>query len=85
MIGADGKYEPGDIDLDPFELTRSLLDQLPPDLARKVGFENALRVYRLNQPLICHQLGTDAARAMRVDARALGTNLGHGDVIGPCR
>jgi hypothetical protein len=27
---------------------RKLLDSLPPDLARKIGFENAIQIYRLN-------------------------------------
>jgi hypothetical protein len=88
VIGVDRKY-PKDsqesLDLEPFQLTRALLDQLPPDLARKVGFENAIRIYNLNKRLICHQPGTRAEQSLMVDASGLSAHLGHGDYVGPCR
>lgn len=50
LIGSDGMYGiPGlSPPRPPFaEGPRSFLDQLSPDLARKVGYENAVRIYRL--------------------------------------
>ncbi|MBI2368835.1 MAG: amidohydrolase family protein [Deltaproteobacteria bacterium] len=60
------------------------LRQSSPALAHKVGYLNAVRIYRLNQPMVCHRPGTPAERTMRVDGSALNSHLAHGDTRGPC-
>lgn len=82
-IGTDAKY-PADQGEDWIPLHRDLLNQLPPDLARKVGYLNAIRIYNLNQKLICHRPGTRAAATFWVDASSVNAHLGHGDFVGPC-
>lgn len=53
------------------------LAELPPDLARKVGLLNAVRLYNLGRRLICH--GT---RTVWIDASGLAGHLAHGDHVG---
>jgi hypothetical protein len=62
---------------------RRLLKQLPPDLAWKVGTKNAVRLYNLDQKLICHKPGTPAQKTMWVSADAFPGHWGHGDELGP--
>ncbi|MBI2360204.1 MAG: amidohydrolase family protein [Deltaproteobacteria bacterium] len=99
MIGLDSFYSspvPG-ADEEEFQRTRlplslgagtqfvtQLYEKLPPGLARKLAYENAVRVYWLNQPLICHKPGTRAEQTMRVDASSVNAHLDHGDSVGPC-
>jgi len=83
MIGTDAKY-PDDQDLETLPLHRALLNQLPPDLARKVGYLNAVRIYNLNQKMVCHQPSTQAEKTMWIDSSALEVHLRHGDFVGPC-
>ena len=50
MIGADDFISPSDGDWrgsQSFDETWSLLNQMPPDVARKLGRENAERIYKL--------------------------------------
>lgn len=83
MIGTDAKY-PEDQDQETLPLHRSLLNQLPPDLAHKVGYLNAVRIFNLNQKLVCHAPGTQDEKTIWIDASALKAHLGHGDFLGPC-
>jgi predicted TIM-barrel fold metal-dependent hydrolase len=48
VVGADQFFGTPRFSLVNLEAHRSFLSQLPPDLARKVGYENAVRLYRLN-------------------------------------
>lgn len=82
MIGSDVKYP--DDSLDPLDSTRSLLEQLPPGLARLLSYGNAVRIYNLNQRMICHEPGTPGEKTMWVDARAVNGHLAHGDRVGAC-
>ena len=82
-IGTDAKY-PADQGEDWLPLHRELLNQLPPDLARKVAYLNAIRIYNLNQRLICHRPGTRAAQTIWVNASSVSAHLAHGDFVGPC-
>ncbi|MFQ5878838.1 MAG: amidohydrolase family protein [Dehalococcoidia bacterium] len=47
VIGLDSFYEPVRPQL--FQSSIGFLSQLPPDLARKVAYENAVRIYKLNR------------------------------------
>lgn len=80
-IGTDAKYDKKVKDL---PLYRRLLDQLPPDLAQKVAYLNAVRIYNLNKRLICHRPSTRAAQTIWVDASSLNAHQAHGDTVGPC-
>lgn len=92
LIGLDLKYpEEWHSQPDQFLLLQGLtqpfrdfLDQLPPGLARLVGYGNAVRIYNLNQRMICHDPGTPGEKTMWVDARAVNEHLAHGDRVGAC-
>ncbi|MBI2358955.1 MAG: amidohydrolase family protein [Deltaproteobacteria bacterium] len=60
------------------------LRQFSPDLVRKVGRENAVRIYKLDEPMICHRPGTPAEQVLRVSGSAVKGHLAHGDTLGPC-
>lgn len=60
------------------------LQKFSSDLVRKVAYENAVRIYRLDQPIICHRPGTSAEQTLRVNARDLAFHQRHGDTLGPC-
>lgn len=61
-----------------------LYQQLPQDVADKVAFDNAVRIYRLDRPMVCHRPSTRAEQTLRIDANALQGHLAHGDTVGPC-
>lgn len=92
IIGVDSFYvpQPGEDDEDVQEKISAarqfvnLLAELSPDLARKVARDNAVRIYRLDEPMICHRAGTPAEQTLRLDADALQGHLAHGDFVGPC-
>lgn len=63
---------------------KQLYERLPDGLARKVAFHNAVRIYWLNQVLICHKPGTPDAETIRVNRNALDSHPAHGDHLGPC-
>lgn len=46
-VGSDQFFDEVDADATRIEHARKLIDALPPDLARLVGYENARRIYRL--------------------------------------
>lgn len=47
VLGSDALYAEPDQYQGRMELTRALLGQLPPTLARQVGYDNAIRIYKL--------------------------------------
>lgn len=61
-----------------------LYQELPGDVADKVAFENAIRIYRLDRIMVCHGQGTPGQQTLRVDANALQGHVAHGDALGPC-
>jgi len=81
-IGTDFKYPDDNADI--FAFTRSLLNQLPRGAGRRVGFSNAMRIYHLEQKLICHKPGTSAEKTIWVDADAVAHHVQHGDRLGLC-
>lgn len=60
------------------------LNRFSSDLARKVGRENAVHIYGLNEPVICHPPGASGERTLKVDANGLQGHVAHGDTLGPC-
>lgn len=60
------------------------LNRFSSDPARKVGRENAVHIYGLNEPMICHRPSTPAEQTMRANTSALDRHLAHGDTMGPC-
>jgi len=91
-IGLDSFFEPlpgfPEDFLEPLlEAGTAFVEQLYeelPEHAPKVAFENAVRLYQLYQPIICHRPGTPSEQALRINAGSVNAHLAHGDHVGPC-